>query len=312
MRVIVVDILLPVVIVFTMLADFSAHAFSDATRVALVTGANKGIGKEIARLLGKEENMICIMAGRSLSLVEDAKKDLENDGCTNLYGVHMDLTQPESFDTVQDFVNTNFDGRLDILINNAAICFNDPTLYGKVEYAPFEQQARLTIDTNFWGTWKLTQTLIPCLLKSDSPRIINVASAAGRLAILKSDALKQQFVSDDLTVSQIENLMNEFVQAVEGGRHQKGGWPNTCYGMSKLGIIAMTRVLARSPPYTDLFMCNSVDPGYCATDQNNNQGIRPASRGAVTPFLLATLPKEKFYTGLHWFDEQTVDWAGAM
>lgn len=295
--------------------SLATPSFSTASnkRIALVTGANKGIGKEIVRLLGKEKHIITILTCRSPdasivlgNLIQELE---ESDACTDLYFVpsSVDLTKPYVFDsTVRKYVEDNFDGRLDILINNAAVCFNDPTLYGMVKFTTFEQQARISIDTNFWGTWRLTQSLAPCLDKSISPRLINVASSAGRLGILKSKRLIQRFTSDELTIGDIENLMGEFVKVVEDGTHRNDGWPETCYGMSKLGIIALTRVLARQ---RDRWMCNTVDPGYCATDQNQNQGNRPAARGAVTPFLLATLPDDKFHSGLHWFDEQTIEWS---
>jgi carbonyl reductase 1 len=147
--------------------------------------------------------------------------------------------------------------------------------------------------------------MLPLLQKSASPRIINIASAAGRLSILKSQPLVETFTSNDLKVSTLESLMKEFVQEVENGTHASKGWPNTCYGMSKLGIIALTKVLAREHPD---FMVNSVDPGYCATDQNKNQGTIPAARGAVTPVVLATIPASEFVSGLHFFQEQEIAW----
>jgi carbonyl reductase 1 len=123
---------------------------------------------------------------------------------------------------------------------------------------------------------------------------------------MKSKDKILDFTSPDLTTAQIETYMNNFVRAVETGVHQQEGWPNTCYGMSKLGIIALTKVFARDYPK---IMVNSVDPGYCATDQNNNQGVRPAERGAVTPLLLATFDEsKKFFSGKHWFDEQEIQW----
>jgi NAD(P)-dependent dehydrogenase (short-subunit alcohol dehydrogenase family) len=74
--------------------------------------------------------------------------------------------------------------------------------------------------------------------------------------------------------------------------------------MSKLGIIALTRLLARDFPKMRV---NSVDPGYCATDQNQMQGNRPAERGAVTPYLLATT--NEIFSGMHWFDEKEMQWS---
>jgi carbonyl reductase 1 len=115
-------------------------------------------------------------------------------------------------------------------------------------------------------------------------RLINIACSAGRLAILKSDRLLEQFTSKDLTMDELEKLANGFVQAVEAGTHAKDGWPNTCYGLIKVAIIAMTKVLARSHNGPDdevdeRILCNSVDPQYCATDQNSQRAFPPLDRG---------------------------------
>lgn len=272
----------------------------ESPRIALVTGANKGIGKEIARKL-VDANVTTVLACRSGG--KEAAAEL---GCKHVY---LDLTNVESIHAARQYVQQEF-GKLDILINNAAICFNDPTLYGKVPYTPFEKQAEITIRTNYFGSYQVTKSMLALLQQastSSSPRIINMASYAGRLLILKSKTLMDAFTAPDLTEKEIEGYMKDFVKAVETGVYAQEGWPNTCYGMSKLGLIALTRVLARDYPG---IMVNSVDPGYCATDQNNHQGIRPAERGAVTPFLLATLDESKtgFLTGKHWMDEQEIPW----
>jgi len=101
-------------------------------------------------------------------------------------------------------------------------------------------------------------------------------------------------------------LERRFVADVQGGVHAAEGWPNTCYGVSKVGVIAMTRALARDEP---TFMFNSVDPGYCATDQNANSGTLPASVGARTPVALALLPDSDFRTGgFFTYKGEEVDW----
>jgi carbonyl reductase 1 len=307
---------------------------STTGQVVLVTGANKGIGKEICRLLAKDPSVSAtILACRSLERAEEAMQELQADGCDNLYCVQYDLSKSEEMaPKVRDFVHANF-GRLDVLINNAAICFNDPTLYGLVEYTPFQQQVPITIETNFFGTWRLTQALLPLLQKSDSPpRLINIVSYAGRLAILKSPDLVQKFTSPQLSMPELEFLVRDFVAAVERGTHVQDGWPNTAYGLSKLALIAMTRVLARehnqqqqhdadandneNSDNDSKLVCYSVDPGYCATDQNQYQGNRPASRGAETPYKLTTTitmdlegdDKKNSRSGLHWFDGNIVEW----
>jgi carbonyl reductase 1 len=274
-------------------------------RVTLITGANKGIGKEIARRLGKEPNTDTILACRNQALAEATCKELLLYGCQNVVVCPLDLIDHDSIIAAANFVKEHY-GKLDVLVNNAAICFNDPTLYGTVPHTPFEKQAAITVNTNFFGTLQVTQAMIPLLEKSASPRIINIASAAGRLSILKSRDMVETVTSPTLELDTLEGLMKGFINAVEDGTHAKKGYPNTCYGMSKLGIIALTKILSRQYPN---ILINSVDPGYCATDQNQNQGFVSAERGAKTPFLLATLPKEKLkQSGGHFFEEREIAW----
>jgi carbonyl reductase 1 len=287
--------LLSLAFMMALLMQQGACALSTTTpKVALVTGANKGIGKEIARKFAKA-GITTILACRT-----NGKETATELNCE--HSCYLELTDDKSIDQCAAYVLEHF-GKLDILVNNAAVCFNDPTLYGKVQHTPFEQQAAISIQTNFFGTYKITNKLLPLLQKSSSPKIINIASSAGRLAILKSQEKVALFTDPNLTTDKLEQYMSDFVTAAEAGVHAKQGWANTCYGMSKLGIIAFTKILARDYPE---IMTNSVDPGYCATDQNANQGFRPAESGARTPLLLATT--EQTFSGRHWFDEKEIAW----
>jgi carbonyl reductase 1 len=268
-----------------------------------------------------------IIACRNVELGEAAAEDLRTNNNSEYecdviaLPIPMDLTDLSSIEAASKWVENEYcnenDGSLDVLINNAAICFNDPTLYGRVSYTPFQQQANITIRTNYFGTLHVVQSFMPLLKKSSSPRIINIASAAGRLSILRSPQLVEAFSSNTLTVIELSNMMEQFVADVESGMHILKGWPNTCYGMSKLGIIALTRILARRHP---TMMINSVDPGYCQTDQNNNQGTVDPARGAYTPYLLALLERDgegsnngedelvEADTGLHFYEEKEMPW----
>lgn len=283
-------------------------------------GGNKGIGKEIARRIGKEPNFTVLIACRNLKLGREAVQDLKS--CNNkdddgkecniiLLPIPLDLTNPKSIKAAAEWVENEYNGVLDILINNAAICFNSPTLYDKVDYKTFEDQANITIDTNYFGTLNVIQSFLPLLEKSDSPRIINIASAAGRLSILKSQKLIDTFTSDTLTIPQLTNLMQDFVKNVKEGTHTSIGWPNTCYGVSKVGIIALSKILARQ--YYPQMKINSVDPGYCRTDQNDNMGTVDPYRGAYTPYLLATSSledeEEGGDSGLHFYEEKSIPWS---
>jgi len=276
--------------------------------VALITGANKGIGYEIVKRLAASETTVqCILGCRNIELGKEAISKLQKENDIKFDLLKIDLEDdPEEHQKTAKEIESKY-GRCDVLINNAAVCFNDPTLYGKVSHIPFEQQAEITIRTNFFGTLSLTRAMIPLLEKSSSPRIINVASSAGRLSIIPSEERRKKFSSEQLTLNELEEYMKEFVRDVQSGTHSQRGWPNTGYGVSKVGIIAMTKVLARQHSN---FMVNSVDPGYCSTDQNNNQGYVPAERGALTPFLLATLStnENQFVTGQHFYEERAISW----
>eukprot|EP00571_Detonula_confervacea_P008092 CAMPEP_0172319024 /NCGR_PEP_ID=MMETSP1058-20130122/36569_1 /TAXON_ID=83371 /ORGANISM="Detonula confervacea, Strain CCMP 353" /LENGTH=318 /DNA_ID=CAMNT_0013033967 /DNA_START=111 /DNA_END=1067 /DNA_ORIENTATION=- len=285
-------------------------------KVALITGGNKGIGKEIARRIGTEPDFTAIIACRDVELGRVAAEDLRENGeyaCdVVVLPIPLDLTDTASIAKASQWVEEEYGGTLDVLINNAAICFNDPTLYGKVEHTPFEAQADITIKTNYFGTLAVTQSFLPQLKKSSSPRIINIASAAGRLSILRSQQLVDEFTSDALTVPQLSKMMEEFVSNVEDGTHTEKGWPNTCYGVSKVGVIALTRILARENPE---MMINSVDPGYCRTDQNDNQGTVDPSKGSYTPYLLSLMEvdeeegDDELDSGLHFYEESEMPWS---
>lgn len=209
-------------------------------KVALVTLANKGIGFEITKRLC-DANFETIVGCRNEALGNAAVLKLRSAGYKNVNYCHIDLNDPKSMKVASKLIAEKFGGRLDVLINNAAVCYNDPTLYGKVPFTPFEDQASITISTNFFGTLGVTQAMMPHLRRSPNARIINIASAAGRLSILRSQNLVEQFTSPKLQMKDLESLLNEFVHDVKAGNHSQKGWPNTCYGMSKLGIIAMTK-----------------------------------------------------------------------
>jgi len=282
----------------------AASALQSGKRVALVTGANKGIGKEIARTLGALPDHTVVLGCRDETLGAAAASELRAAGC-DCAVCRLDLCDAASITAAREFIEETF-GRLDVLVNNAAICFNDSTLYGKVAHTPFRQQAEITIRTNYYGTLAVTQAMLPLLRASEaSPRIVNVASAAGRLR--GASVIQDAFTAYDLDVAGLSSLMDSFVADVEGGVHADKGWPNTCYGVSKMGMIALTRIIAVEEPK---LMVNSADPGFCATDQNMNQGHISAAQGAVTPALLAHASFEEGHvSGLHFYLGRQIDWS---
>jgi carbonyl reductase 1 len=247
---------------------------------------------------------------RNEDLGRAAVEKLKSEGITDIEFIRIDLQDLDSIKHAVKQIEETY-GRCDVLVNNAAVCYNDPTLYGTTSHTLFAEQADITVKTNFFGTLSLTKAILPLMEKSsESPRIINIASSAGRLSILPSQDRRDAFSSDKLKMDDLESYMNDFIEAAKRGTHKEEGWPNTGYGVSKVGIIAMTKILARenSNNNNNKFMINSIDPGYCSTDQNNNQGFITAERGAITPYLLATIEPKQQFTGKHWYQEKEIEW----
>lgn len=271
-------------------------------QVAFVTGGNTGIGKEVARKLASV-GMKIVLGCQDMGVGAEAARELQATS-PDVAFTHLELRDKASIEAARDFIIREL-GRLDVLVNCAAICYNDPTLYGKCEYTPFEKQAGITVATNFFGTLDVIRAMLPLLRASPSPRIVTISSSAGRLAILKSQDKVAAFTSPTLQVDQIEILMRQFVADVEAGVHARNGWGHTCYGMSKLGLIALTRVLARDEPRV---MINCADPGYCATEMNAYHGYDPPEKGAHTAALLALLQDDQRESGKIWWKEAEHTW----
>jgi len=266
-------------------------------RLAVVTGSNKGVGYHVAQqLIASGLFQTTVLACRSPELGEQAARSLGGAGAGAEF-MQLDISRPESVASFVDALKARH-GRCDCLINNAAIAFKaaDPT--------PFEEQTRPTLATNFEGTLALTEALLPLLRASKaSPRLVNVASMAGKLSQL-SPALQAKFSSPTLTLPQLRALVAQFEADVAAGRHRANGWSHSNYGMSKLALIAATRVLARELPGVRV---NTCCPGYCDTDMSSHRGPRPPAEGARNAVLLATLPDDG-PTGTFWRDYKAASW----
>lgn len=287
---------------FSIISIVMATTSSPRQKVALVTGGNKGVGFEIARKLSSsDKNILTIIGCRDSDLGQAAARRLQSSGCNVIFR-QLDISDESSIERIRTSIDEEF-GELDILVNNAAIAYkgSDPT--------PFKDQARTTMAINFFGTLSVTKALLPLLRKSPSPRIVNVASMAGHLRILPTTERKATFSSETLQTEELESLIREFVTDVENGVHSRNGWPNTCYGMSKLGVISLTKILSRDEPS---MMVNACCPGYCNTDMTSNKGPRSAEHGARTPAMLALMPDSKAPkvqpSGKFFSDEAEEEW----
>jgi NAD(P)-dependent dehydrogenase (short-subunit alcohol dehydrogenase family) len=144
------------------------------TRIALVTGANKGMGFEIARQLGKS-GLLVLVGARNPALGQAAVERLRGEGVDGRYP-EIDLTEPATITAAAADIESQ-EGRLDILVNNAGVSTPGDGSPGAASL----EAVRRTFDTNFFGSFAVTRAMLPLLKRSVSGRIVNVSSGLGSL-----------------------------------------------------------------------------------------------------------------------------------
>ncbi|GIJ76711.1 Short-chain dehydrogenase [Micromonospora phaseoli] len=240
-------------------------------KTALVTGANKGLGYEIAAGLGARGYRVAVGA-RDEARGETAVKMLHAAG-VDAFAVPLDVTSDRSVSEAAELTERQ-GGRLDVLVNNAGISgetgpgwIQDPTTLDL-------DVVRTVVDTNVYGVIRVTNALLPLLRRSASPRIVNISSSVG-----------------SVTWQADPNIDVGPVMAA--------------YSPTKSYLNAITLHYARQFAGTDILI-NAACPGLVATDFTGHQG-RPAQQAAATAIRLATLP-DGGPTGSFFNDDGVIPW----
>lgn len=218
--------------------------------IVLITGANKGIGFEIAKQLAGKKFMV-LVGSRSRKSGEKAVGQLAETS-PDVRSILIDLNNEQSINEAANYIDAEF-GRLDILINNAGITDPEDAPPGTVSI----NVVRRIFETNFFGTLAITQAMLPLLRKSDRPQIINQSSGLGSIGLHGQSEW-------------------EFAQFKLFG-----------YCSSKTAINMMTVQLAATLAEENIIV-NSIDPGFTATDLNNHRGKQTVAEGAAVAVSLAS------------------------
>ncbi|XP_076753421.1 carbonyl reductase [NADPH] 1 [Xylocopa sonorina] len=271
------------------------------TRVAVVTGGNKGIGFAIVKGLCKQFDGVVYLTARDDTRGMNAVKQLEEQGLKPKFH-QLDVTDEASISTFHDYLQKTYGG-LDVLVNNAAIAFKTAAT------EPFSLQAEETIRVNYFGLRKVCTKLYP-LLKPHA-RVVHLSSSAGRLSLIPSESLKKRLSDSSLTEEQLDDIMREFVNTAKANTHLENGWSNSAYVASKVGVSALARIHQRmfdSDSRQDLVV-NSVHPGYVDTDMTSHKGPLTPDQGAEAPIFCALLPENTDIKGKYiWYDKSLVEW----
>jgi NAD(P)-dependent dehydrogenase (short-subunit alcohol dehydrogenase family) len=210
--------------------------------IALVTGANRGLGRETARQL----------AERDYDVIVTARDEAKARAAAEAIGGHplaLDVADPASIERAAAAVKED-PGALDVLVNNAGIGSD----WGVSGTEPDFEAVQRTLETNFYGAYRVTVALLPLLRESEHPRIVNVSSGAGALS-----------------------RMNGYMPG---------------YRVSKAALNVVTRILSDELEDAGVKV-NSACPGFVATDMGGPFGAKKTVEdGAAGIVWLATLPDD--------------------
>lgn len=241
---------------------------NDQKPIALVTGGNRGIGFDVCRQLAKKGITVILTSRDSAKGIQKAA-ELESEGLDVIFA-QLDVNDPDSIAEIQKFVEKKW-GRLDILVNNAAILLDDPAVESKHPSGLFETDKEIlmqTFETNVVGCFMLSEAFLPMMIQQNYGRIVNITSG----------------------LSQLEQMQSDF----------------PAYRISKTALNAVTRIFADKGRKHHVLV-NSIDPGWVKTDMGGPNAPLTVEQAADTIVWASTLPNDG-PTGGFFREKMAINW----
>lgn len=264
------------------------------TRVAVVTGANKGVGLQIVKDLCKQFVGDIFLTSRDECRGQAAVQKLMEEGLHPKY-YNLDISDHDSIVRFRDFLVKTYGG-LDVLVNNAAILYEFelfseicPDETPAVE-VPLSEIVETTCQINFFGTLDTCEVLFPIL--RPHARVCNISSGAGKKALDRcSEAWREKLLNPYIDMEELKTIFHSYVKAAKENKLIEEGFPKFAYGMSKLAVNVMTAIQQRDVDKKDEdILINACSPGFVATEMTQHKGHLTVEEGAETPVYVALLP----------------------
>jgi NAD(P)-dependent dehydrogenase (short-subunit alcohol dehydrogenase family) len=242
------------------------------TKIALVTGGNKGIGFETVKQLA-QQNIKVLLGARNETEGKKAEEALRAESLDVTF-IKLDISNSDDIENTKNLIESQF-GKLDILINNAAVFLDSAWFGNNTETVPLKT-LRDTFDINYFGTVELTQSLLPAVRKSQAGRIVNISSVSGSFGVHLDET------------------------------HWLYALKPYAYSASKTALNQFTVFLANALGDTKIKV-NAVNPGWVKTSIGSDQAPLTPEDGAKSGVALALLD-ENGPTGTFSQDGEGLPW----
>jgi NAD(P)-dependent dehydrogenase (short-subunit alcohol dehydrogenase family) len=230
---------------------------SMTTKIALITGANKGIGFETARQLAAA-GMAVLVGARDEDRGLTAERALR-DGGADAHVLRLDVTDAKSVQRAAEWIEAEY-GRLDVLVNNAGTA--SVSRFRGLPSQTSLDDMRAVYEINVFGIVTVTNAMLPLLRQAEAARIVNVSSEVGSISSQTDPA----------------SPLSQMPASAQ-------------YPSSKAAVNMLTAMYAKELKDTPIKV-NAANPGYTDTDFNDHRGFRSAAEGAEPSVYLATLPAD--------------------
>lgn len=247
-------------------------------RIALITGANQGIGFQVAKELAAD-GVTVLVGSRDLQRGEIAAREIG----ANAVPVHIDVTDLASIAAAAERISTEF-GRLDLLVNNAAISRSQRNDVPLKEYMASNAPSKVSLDevraiweTNVFGALAVYQAMVPLLRLSSDARIVNVSSGVGSLALNADPSFPYRSIYS----------------------------PTYAGSKSAMNIMALSMMIEHE---NDGIKVNIVSPGFTSTALNNFEGTESLEEGSREVVRVAKFgPNDPAGTFTRW-ESESIPW----